>query len=183
VARISANEGALHSHADAALVWQATRVNGDRARDGRAGWLSRHSPAVAGRRACARGNCRWSPYLARDGRFPTGLAVTHDFWRVRVRPAWLSLLQYVDDLVLNDRDDDDPCAIEPATWGGKMDIVGARARGLYPIGCVGTLNDGFATARTCTVNGEWRCAPLDAPAARARARLTVRAEVAAGGAR
>ncbi len=163
-------------------MWQVTRFNGDKARDGRMGWLRRHSKKVAGIEPCAKGNCLWTPYLSRSLREPAGYLAGSKDWRDITRSAWESLLQYVDQLVLEEVTEDDPCALEPATWGGKMDLAGARKRGLYPIGCTGTLNDGFATASVCTVDGVWRCAPI-ATLKPARARSTLNAAVAAGGTR
>ncbi len=177
VAKVAANEGALHNHADAALIWQTTRVNGDKARDGRLGWLRRHSKRVAGIEPCLRGNCFWTPRLTRSSRMPRGFVPDAKWWRDDTAAAWTALLGFVDSLVLNDRRDADPCAaVEPRTWGSlELDLEGAMNRGLYPIGCGReVLNDGFAEAATCMPNATWLCAPIPIfPRARVQSKAAV----------
>lgn len=161
VARVAVNEGALFSRPDAALVWQTVRVNAKPEK--RAEWLRKHSPRVHLDRPCYRGNCRWTPYLTRSGAQPLGLDVREDLWTIRIEPVWQDILQYVDFLVWTDRVADDPCPIPPRTWGGSMDREGAIKRGLYPIGCATSQNDGYVRAGKCYRDGVWVCEKTSEP--------------------
>ncbi len=168
VARVAANEGALHNHADAALIWQAVRVNGDKARDGRLGWLRRHSKRVAGIKACSKGNCLWTRNLTRSKREPVGYIAGSADWRDITADAWTELLRYVDGLVSGDSAADDPCPLPPRTWGNAGDRQRAINDGLYPFKCAGALNFGFVLEADCMVRGEWLCDPVSITPRRAR---------------
>jgi hypothetical protein len=163
VARVSANEGALKNRRQAALVWQTTR-NAAPTTAKRADWLSRHSPRVHGLRACGAGNCRWTPELQRSEEQPLSLGLPLDQWMLRVLPIWHDTLAYVDWLVQGDRRTEDPCPITPRTWGCELDRPRALSRGLYPIGCYGTSDDGYAYAKDCFRGGVWACDPRFEPA-------------------
>jgi hypothetical protein len=65
------------------------------------------------------------------------------YWQHKVMPKWQTLLVRARQLV-NGAQYDKPCPIKPVTWGGPMDHEIAAANGRFPIGCEGTLNDGFA---------------------------------------
>jgi hypothetical protein len=80
-----------------------------------------------------------------------------DLWELRVAPTWISILAYVDWLVRGERKSDDPCAVRPRTWGCEEDRARAISEGLYPIGCVDTLNDGFTYERDCWSGDVWLC--------------------------
>jgi len=162
VARVAANEGALKARSQAALVWQTTR-NAAPTTEKRSEWLSKHSPRVHGRRACRAGNCRWTPALQRGEEQPEALGLPADYWTLKVLPLWLDTLTYVDWMVQGERDSEDPCHITPRTWGCEMDRPLALSRGLYPIGCADTKDDGFAYARDCYRSGVWACDPRFEP--------------------
>jgi hypothetical protein len=162
VARVSANEGALKNRREAALVWQTTR-NAAPTTLKRAGWLSRHSPRVHGSRPCPHGNCRWTPELQRGEEQPPSLILPWDQWLLRVLPLWHDTLAYVDWLVQGDLSSEDPCPVTPRTWGCERDRPRALSRGLYPIGCYGTVDDGFAYAKDCFRGGVWACDPRFEP--------------------
>jgi hypothetical protein len=178
VARVAVNEGALARRADAALVWQVTR-NASPTPAGRAAWLASHSARVLGDRPCLRGNCFWTRHLNRAGTAPAGLPTE---WTSRTARRWLDVLAYVDWLVEGDHTTDDPCPITPKTWGCAADRAHAQREGLYPIGCSGTLNDGYTSAKHCTLDGRWICAPK-LPAAATPATRVLSASQAAGYAR
>ena len=165
VARVAANEGALKNRPEAALVWQTTRTNGkDTTR--RTDWLARHSPRVHGTRPCGGGNCMWSANLTREAALPAGLLLRLDQWEIRVAPLWLDTLRYVDWMVLGDRTSEDPCHVPPRTWGCELDRARALTKGLYPIGCRGTSDDGYTYAKNCWQGARgWVCDPLFEPAA------------------
>lgn len=178
VAQVAANEGALVNRRETLLIWQVARVNGLRrhgsTQNGRIDdFLRRHSGRVYGLKPCFGGNCRWSPHLNRSGVQPLGLNLRADIWTVRVAPIWLDVLRYADYLVAglgtSRERADDPCHLPPRTWGGPMDRAGAIARGLYPIGCVGTCsypscNDGYTFYKDCWKDGLWACDPTAEPA-------------------
>jgi hypothetical protein len=89
---------------------------------------------------------------------PPALSIRADLWELRVMPVWEDTLRYADYLVRGGRYNR-PCHVPPRTWGGPMDVRRAVRRGLYPIGCAGTANDGFATADVCRRDGRWLCDP------------------------
>lgn len=163
VARVAVNEGAFKARAQAALVWQTAR-NAASTTERRAAWLYRHSPRVHGHRPCRGGNCRWTPQLERGEQQPVALGLPGDFWELKVLPFWTDTLRYVDWLVRGERAVDDPCHVTPRTWGCEADRPRALAQGLYPIGCVGTLDDGFTYAKDCYRGGYWVCDPRFEPA-------------------
>ena len=163
VARVSANEGSFVSRKEAALVWQTTRSSA-KTDAKRFEWLGRHSPRVGGTQVCKSGNCFWTPNLSRAGFLPVGLDIKQDMWDRRVAPLWLDTLRYVDWMVQGGRKSEDPCPVTPTTWGGPMDRRGALTRGLIPIGCRGTLNDGYTYAKHCWSAGSWLCDPSVEPA-------------------
>jgi hypothetical protein len=171
VAKVAANEGALVNRRETALIWQVARVNGKKR--GIDDFLRRHSRRVYGLKPCFGGNCMWSPHLTRSGVQPAGLDLRADIWALRIAPIWLDVLRYADYLVAglgtHRERADDPCPLPPRTWGGPMDKVGAIARGLYPIGCVGACagpfcNDGYTFYKDCWKEGLWACDPNEEPA-------------------
>lgn len=151
LAKVAANEcGLLGSERRCLrLVWQTVEHQAD-SDAGRLGWLRRHSGRVLERRPCYRGNCVWTRHLTPSGAIPAGLAASDPYWRHRLRPRWLGLLEAARGLV-SGRAYEEPCHVPPTTWGSLNaalpDIEVARGRGLYPIGCegsvVGRTNDGF----------------------------------------
>lgn len=152
VARVAWNE-AQGSVPDVRLIWQVTEARA-RTTAGRLEWLRRHSPRVAGRRPCRRGPCLWSPLLKPGphlpAAFPGWLPELHrGDWTATQRAA-VALVRGVDRRR--------PCSgpIPPITWGGPMDLAAALERGLVPLGCRGTRNDGFRRAAPA------RSAPSDA---------------------
>jgi len=163
VARVATNEGALKRRAQAALVWQTTRESASTTAK-RAEWLAKHSPRVHLTRPCRSGNCSWTPYLERSSALPPGLKIPLDYWQIFVAPVWLDTLAYVDWLVRGERKVDDPCPLRPQTWGCEADRAGAMKRGLYPIGCIDTLDDGFTTEKHCWSGEAWLCDPRYKPA-------------------
>lgn len=170
IARVSANEGALRYRVTTALVWQVVRQNGGNTLSKMASFLRRHSPRVHGQRVCRIGNCFWTPNLGRNDNKPAGLVLRNDFWHIRILPFWRDALSYADWLVSGQRKSDDPCSVQPQTWGGPMDRAGAIKRGLYPIGCrsmdactTDSCNDGFTTYARCWENGAWVCDPSAEP--------------------
>lgn len=170
VARTAANEGAFKYRSTTPLVWQVVRVNGGKNNDTRADFLSRHSPKANGFKPCFVSNCLWSPQLNRAGVQPLGLDIRADIWAIKVQPLWLDTLQHADWLVRTLTMSEDPCPIEPRTWGGPMDRDKAIKRGLYPIGCYGgagcthgLCNDGFTWYAQCRRDGLWVCDPTAEP--------------------
>jgi len=139
VAKVAANEGGMLRAADVAVVWQTARSHG-RTSLQRLRWLRGHSRRVLGTECEPKrhGNCAWTRHLRWGTRRPEG-------WPAQVswRPlAWLRVLQLSLDLV-EGRTHFEPCPVDPWTWGGRMDVRHAVAVGLVPIGCQGSLNDGF----------------------------------------
>ncbi len=163
VARVAVNEGAFKHRYEAALVWQTTRNNGVNTSK-RLSWLKRHSPRVNGTRECKVGNCFWTPNLERSTTLPAGLVLPLDYWTLRVAPIWTDTLRYVDWMVTGDRATEDPCHVQPRTWGCEADRKRALAQGLYPVGCRRPkgADDGFAQARDCW-RGRWLCDPRFEP--------------------
>lgn len=163
VARVATNEGALKHRYEAALVWQTTRNSGSTTSK-RTSWLRRHSPRVNGGRPCKVGNCFWTPNLERNGNLPAGLVLDLDYWQARVAPIWLDTVRYVDWMVRGDRASEDPCHVQPRTWGCEADRRRALVEGLYPIGCRRPTgaDDGFALAKDCW-RGAWVCDPRFEP--------------------
>jgi hypothetical protein len=170
IARVSANEGSFVYRSTTALVWQVVRENGGNTKTKRASFLARHSPRVNGTKACLRGNCFWSPFLSRSGAKPITLDLNDIYWSQKVQPVWLRTLADADRFVAENSTKEDPCPIKPRTWGGPLDREGALARGLYPIGCLGSdgctrdsCNDGFTTYEGCMKEGVWRCETASTP--------------------
>lgn len=159
VAQVAVNEGALRNRGELELVWQTVESNAQDLED-RRDWLRRHSRRVHGLARCPSGrNCQWTPQLDRTLRQPPALSLpSADFWRLRVEPIWEDALRYADWLVRGGRYRQ-PCHVPPRTWGGERDREAAIKRGLFPIGCSGTENDGYATERVCRRDGRWLCDP------------------------
>lgn len=144
--RTCINEGGLVSLRDCSLIWQVVEGQADTT-EKRIDFIKRHSPRVHGLKPCAptSGNCRWVRGLSSDLTLPAELAADNvdDYWRVIVVPRAKAAREHVDALI-SGAVVDRPCPIQPRTWGGLMDHEEAIRSGLYPIGCEGTLNDGFA---------------------------------------
>lgn len=160
VAVVAAHEGALVSPRDLDLIWQATAYNGQ-TDEQRLGWLRSHSARALGSKPCVSGNCTWSADLYAGAAIPAAVAsgrVSGGYWRTVTLPRFQHLLSRAK-LLVNGAPYDKPCGIEPRTWGGVgrdgVDdrAVAARKFGRYPIGCAGTLNDGFAPAKAFRAAG------------------------------
>lgn len=140
--RVAVNEGCLANLRDCSLVWQVVQGQAPTA-ERRLDFLNRHSPRVAGVRPCgASVNCAWTREITEDMAAPSAFGDV-DHWRLVTAPRAQRALDYVRELVAGSLIDR-PCPVQPRTWGGPGDVAQALARGLYPIGCDGTLNDGFA---------------------------------------
>lgn len=142
LAVVAAHEGALDNLRDTALIWQVleSRRTTDR---GRLELLRAHSPRALGLAPCAGGNCRWSVELLRNPH-ATPASVDAAYWQ-RVRAGtWALVMRTAQGLVYG-VDTDRPCASAPFSWGYAGDVDSAWSkRRLVPLGCEGTLNDGFA---------------------------------------
>jgi hypothetical protein len=142
LARVAVNEAGFESPADVVLIWQVTEANG--ADDAtRLEWLRRHSACPAGQTsdevALTRpGNCRWTRELvdgdARPESWPADV-----IWRPE---AWARVRRLARRLVYRE-ERRRVCSITPITWGGPMDHARALERGLEPVGCSGTRNEGY----------------------------------------
>lgn len=155
VARVAAHEGALTNVRDVDLIWQVVRGHGADARE-RLRWLRQHSPRALGLVPTKAwdGN-GWSAELSPRALVPASVAAGGDaqlvgYWRAVALPRWRLVLSRAQDLVARDVADG-PCPSQPYSWGGvgrvtngADDREAAAARGLFPLGCRGTSNDGFA---------------------------------------
>ena len=155
VAVVAAHEGALKTLRDVDLIWQSAQFNGDTDAK-RLAWLQMHSGRALGIKPCVgESNCLWSGALAHGARVVSAETiklgkVDPGYWRTVTVPRFERVLARARELV-SGAPYERPCPIEPRTWGGVgRDPLGADDRehaageGLFPIGCVGTLNDGFA---------------------------------------
>lgn len=140
VAKVCANEASLTaSFQDCALIWQV--VSG-RARtpEARLAWLQSHSRRVLGDRECSEHrNCWWTRNLQANDVQPEGWPAEWT-WRPE---QWARLRRWSAQLVSGQRRHR-PCEGTPVTWGGRMDRPQAAERGLVPLQCAGTENDGYA---------------------------------------
>lgn len=148
LAAVAANEGALQHPRDLDLIWQTVQNRAETAA-GRDRWLRQHSGRVLGTRECLVGNCLWSSQLARGVPIPVVPQAKEGYWRTVVIPRYRKLLARARRLVAGQQYEKPCVRIEPRTWGGvgRGDIDDrpyAASEGLFPIGCEGTFNDGFA---------------------------------------
>jgi len=157
VAKVAANEGALWNFYDTSLIWQVVEGHGETDAQ-RLKWLQKHSGRVLGMKTCTSGNCRWTKQLSKKATsMPAAIASGKGgpkdweaYWRVVMAPRWGFVLRLAEELV-GGRPYGHPCHITPVTWGSMRknmpDERVALRNGLFPIGCEGTLNDGFAPIR------------------------------------
>lgn len=146
VAALTVNEAGVDAEADARLILQCAETRAETTW-GRVRWLHAHSRRVLGSMCDGVGQCEWTRHL-RAGitrpppDFPAGMS-----W-LRFLPQWRELLASVEAMIATG-DWERPCPEPPWTWGAE-DLDGdiARARGLRPLGCVGTRNEGWAPARS-----------------------------------
>jgi len=152
VAVVAAHEGALDNLEDTALVWQVVSSRADTTQ-GRLAFLRAHSPRALGIRECNGQNCRWSVELLNAPNAHPA-SVERGWWEKVRAPRWREILRYARGLVYG-IEVAEPCSAAPYTWGGAMDVEGAyKDRNLIPLGCVGTLNEGFTHApRVVSVKG------------------------------
>lgn len=144
VAVVAAHEGALDNLRDTALVWQVVEARA-RTTSGRLAFLRSHSGRALGLKPCNEGNCAWSTELLRAPS-KTPESVDAGYWRAVRAPQWELVQRKALGLVYG-TDADRPCPSAPYTWGGAMDIESAwLKRRLVPMGCHGTLNEGFRVA-------------------------------------
>lgn len=144
LAVVAAHEGALDNVQDTALVWQVVEARGRTDRE-RLSFLRSHSGRALGRKPCTEANCVWSVELL-NAPSKTPASVDQGYWRSVRAPQWELVQRKALGLVYG-VDDDRPCLGTPYSWGYAGDLDGAyRLRGLVPMGCEGTLNDGFALA-------------------------------------
>jgi hypothetical protein len=147
VAQVAAHEGALRNLRDVDLIWQCVEARGDTDAK-RLRWLQKHSPRALGLKPPKLGDVNaWSSELGRNATLPADVASgdpkRQSYWRFRVMPRWAEVLARAQHLASGGRYEK-PCPSTPTTWGGPMDHEVAAEMGLYPLGCQGTLNDGFA---------------------------------------
>lgn len=146
VFRVAVNEGALRSPYEVALVWQAAS-RWARTPAGKLAWLRKHSPRVLRPELGLPvvGNSAWSSRLQPSCDRPATLDVPDDWWDAARRPPCLAAYEAALALA-SGRLTASPCEVAPDTWGGELDRLGARRRGLVPIRCRGTLNTGYRYA-------------------------------------
>lgn len=151
VARTVANEASLSARpADVHQIWWIVQGHGATTTE-RTDWLQRHSSCVATDRPLSRRqrrtNCPWARTLRfdleRGEGWPEAIA-----WSNVYRSRWERILKLSLKLVWGRARLRPPCAQRPSTWGGRViDMAQALRRGLVPVNCVGTANEGFVTAR------------------------------------
>lgn len=144
LAKVIVNEAGWESRPDAYLIWQTVRGSGQTA-EARLAWLREHSSCVlgteplTGRRARGFGNCHWTRNLtdsdAEPAGWPAGLP-----WDRHV-PLWRRIRAFSRHLVRVRAPQ--VCSERPHTWGGRMDEERALERGMRPLGCTGTVNEGY----------------------------------------
>lgn len=146
VAKVAVNEASMGAtQADIALIWQVTQSHG-RTAAARLDWLSRHSSCVLGAREITDrerrfSNCGWTRNLTDSDAQPEGWPADWR-WSSSVR-RWRQHRAFARALV-GGRARMRPCPETPYTWGGRViDMAQALRRGLRPVGCVGTANEGF----------------------------------------
>ncbi len=150
LAHTAAHEGALLNAdplRELALLWQVVEGSAPTT-EKRLAFLRAHSPQLAGTRTC-RINC-WALEL-KGKTLPASVAASDAaYWRKVVLPTYLRIERRARELVAGAAYDK-PCRVQPVTWGavGRLspeadDREKAAQHGLAPIGCEGTLNDGFA---------------------------------------
>jgi hypothetical protein len=144
LAVVAAHEGALDNLRDTALIYQVLEARAV-STAGRIALLRLHSGRALGRKPCEGGNCAWSVELLRNPH-ATPPSVDAAYW-TRVRAGdWTLVMRKAQGLVYG-IDDDRPCLGAPYSWGYAGDLKSAWLdRRLLPMGCAGTLNDGFALA-------------------------------------
>lgn len=149
LAVVAAHEGALDNTNDVALVWQVVEARAHTTAD-RLSFLRGHSPHALGRESrkglcMPEDNCWWSAQLLKaPDRVPSGFA--KGWWAAARAERWLAVRRKAQELVYG-VELWRPCPSRPYSWGGAMDVNGAwKERRLVPLGCAGTLNEGFAPA-------------------------------------
>lgn len=157
VAKVSVNEGALWNPPEVGLVWQVVEHRADTTGN-RLRFLAKHSPRALGFLPCEKGpraNCHWARNLSRDLEVrPEGLDVAQDYWQLKLAPRWAVVLFAAEAMVAG-VPYAKPCDSPPHSWGGRraVDWAAAVQRGLIPIGCHGTLNEGWAKLRRRVLPG------------------------------
>jgi hypothetical protein len=144
VAVVAAHEGALDNARDTALVWQVVEARAFTTQ-ARLSFLRAHSPRALGRRQCGVGNCVWSRELLESpDEAPASLSSA--WWNATRALAWMEVRRYASELVYG-IELWRPCPVAPYSWGYAGDVESAwLERRLVPVGCEGTLNEGFAVA-------------------------------------
>lgn len=144
LAVVAAHEGALENPRDAALVWQVVEARAFGTQS-RLWFLRAHSPRALGRKACTVGNCLWSRELLLAPDEPPA-SLSASWWKTTRESAWADVRRYASELVYG-IEQWRPCPAAPYSWGYAGDLESAwLKRRLVPLGCEGTLNDGFAIA-------------------------------------
>jgi len=163
ISLVAANEGALWGLMDVALVHQVVVANVSQrpnypteTLERHIEFLKKHSGRVLGAKPCFEtGNCQWVRQLSKTAhKLPASVASGSGgpkdweaYWRIEMAPRWQRVMDFSRALVSGEVVVK-PCRIEPRTWGslknGLPDLEVALANGLWPIGCKGTRNDGFA---------------------------------------
>jgi len=125
---------------DCLLIYQVTesRARADTSR-ARLTWLRAHSRRVLGDRTCYPGrNCQWTRHLAWNDQRPQNYPTT-----VRWRPENWERVRTLAARLVSGEETRRPCSSPPFSWGGRMDRDGAIERGMVPLLCENTRNDGY----------------------------------------
>jgi hypothetical protein len=138
LAKVCVNEAGWEAPGDCALIWQVVESQRANASE-RLIWLTRHSARVLGGRDCRPGaNCRWTRNLAWSDAEPAE-------WPARERwdpERWARVRLLAWRLVVGE-ELHRPCEEAPDTWDGRRWRAHALRRGLRPVVCVATRNDGY----------------------------------------
>jgi hypothetical protein len=146
LAKVSAHEGAIVNPRDIDLVWQVTQNNGETV-DRQIKFLEQHSGRAIGTKEPRDGDAnKWSREMTYALTVPASIASANTgYWKAVTIPRFSKLLDRAKYLVAGGSYDK-PCHIEPKTWGSVLlDSARAAKDGRFPIGCIGTINDGFTT--------------------------------------
>lgn len=144
LAVVAAHEGALDNLRDTALVWQVVEARA-RTTHGRLGFLRAHSPRALGYKRCTTSNCVWSVELLHDPNVPPE-SLSAKWWNTTRASQWERIRRYAAELVYG-VELWRPCLAAPYSWGYAGDLESAwLERRLVPLGCEGTMNEGFTPA-------------------------------------